>query len=163
MTVTKARHLLVTEAGIDLNSFNFGYPHTRTTFNSYILQLPNGDYSIYRPWQWNHLCFAWSEGGKSKMVLVQFFLIKYRVFHLLRDLGWVDFPFLMFHCLPNSAWADGNQWVESTKQLHNTVEHPNPSQPNPGLRADETLCTVKVMFQFCVFTEWRVPKYKPRG
>ena len=71
MTVTKARHLLVTEAGIDLNSFNFGSPHTRTTFNSYILQLPNGDYSIYRPWQWNHLCFAWSEGGKSKMVLVR--------------------------------------------------------------------------------------------
>ena len=31
-----------------INVFNFGYPMSKTTFNSYILQLPDGDYSIYR-------------------------------------------------------------------------------------------------------------------
>ena len=42
------RHLLVHDAGMYINVFNFGYPMTKRAFNSYILQLPNGDYSIYR-------------------------------------------------------------------------------------------------------------------
>ena len=70
----EGRHLLITEAGMNINPFNFGSPHTRTTFNSYILQLPDASYDIYRPWQWNHLCFAWSSGGKSKIVLVMFMI-----------------------------------------------------------------------------------------
>ena len=32
----------------------------------------------------------------------------YRVDHLFADLSWVDWDFLMFHRLFNSAWADGN-------------------------------------------------------
>ena len=66
----EGRNLLMAEAGMNINPFNFGTPHTRTTFNSYILQLPDASYDIFRPWQWNHLCFAWSLGGKSKIVLV---------------------------------------------------------------------------------------------
>ena len=42
------RHFLVHDAGMHINVFNLGYPMTKTTFNSYILQLPDGDYSIYR-------------------------------------------------------------------------------------------------------------------
>ena len=68
-----------------LSTFNIGYPHTRTTFNSYILQLPNGDYSVYRPKQWNHLCFAWSSGGKSKMVLVGMNQIFQKITHLFKQ------------------------------------------------------------------------------
>ena len=45
----------------------------------------------------------------------------------------------MFHCLPNSAWADWNL-AEAAVQLGKMVEHPNQSQPNPGLRADESPC-----------------------
>ena len=66
----EGRHLLMHEAGMNIVPFNFGFPHTRTTFNSYILQLPDESFDIYRPWQWNHICFAWSSGGKSKIVLV---------------------------------------------------------------------------------------------
>ena len=47
----------------------------------------------------------------------------------------------MFHCLPSSDWADGN-WAEVAVQLGKMVEHPNQSQPNPGLRADESPCTI---------------------
>ena len=46
----------------------------------------------------------------------------------------------MFHCLPNYAWADGNV-AEAAGQLGKMVEHPNPSQPKPGPRADGTLCS----------------------
>ena len=70
MPADEGRWLLMHEAGMNVNPFNFGYPPTRTTYNSYIPQLPDASYDIYRPWQWNHLCFAWSSGGKSKLVLV---------------------------------------------------------------------------------------------
>ena len=72
---TKQRHFLVTTAGLHISVFNIGYPHERGTFNSYILQLPNGDFSIYKPRQWNHLCYAWSSGGRSKIMLVYEFQI----------------------------------------------------------------------------------------
>ena len=39
----------------------------------------------------------------------------------------------MFHCLPNSDWADGNL-AEVAGQLGQMVEHRNLSQPNPDLR-----------------------------
>ena len=51
----------------------------------------------------------------------------------------------MVHCLPNSAWADGNL-AEETGQLGKMVEHPNPSQPNPGLRAHESPCSLPFIF-----------------
>lgn len=44
----RKRRFLYHDAGMHINVFNFGYPLTKTTFNSYILQLPDGDYSIYR-------------------------------------------------------------------------------------------------------------------
>ena len=47
----------------------------------------------------------------------------------------------MFLCLPNSAWADRNL-AEVAVQLGNMVEPPSQSQPNPGLRADESPCKV---------------------
>ena len=46
----------------------------------------------------------------------------------------------MFHCLPDSAWADGNL-AEVVRQLGKKVEHRNQIQPNPGLRAHGTPCT----------------------
>ena len=53
------------------SSFSFGAPKTRKTFNSYIFQFPNGEYRyIINPREWNHFCFAWSSGGRSKVVLV---------------------------------------------------------------------------------------------
>ena len=49
----------------------FGNPRTWTTFASYILQNPNGKYRyLINPREWNHLCFAWKSGGKTKIVLV---------------------------------------------------------------------------------------------
>ena len=33
--------------------------------------------------------------------------------------------------------------AEAAGQLGNMVKHPNESQPNPGLRADESPCIVK--------------------
>ena len=45
----------------------------------------------------------------------------------------------MFNCLPNSAWADWNS-AEVAVQPGKLVEHPNQSQLNPGLRADESPC-----------------------
>ena len=45
----------------------------------------------------------------------------------------------MFHCLPDSAWADGNL-AEAAGQLGKLVEHRNQSQPNPGLRSLGTPC-----------------------
>ena len=46
----------------------------------------------------------------------------------------------MLHCLPSFAWADGNL-AEAAVQLDKMMEHPNQSQPNPGLRADESPCS----------------------
>ena len=63
-------YLLASDAGMNIAVLNFGSPHTTTTFNSYILQSPDGRYELYRPWQWNHYCFSWSSGGRSKIVLV---------------------------------------------------------------------------------------------
>ena len=61
--------LFTTSAGMDSSNLNFGHPQTRTTFTGYIPYLPDGEYSIYSPRQWNHICFAWSSGGKSKFVV----------------------------------------------------------------------------------------------
>ena len=38
----------------------------------------------------------------------------------------------VLHCLPDSAWADGNL-AEAAGELGKMVEHRNQSQPNPGL------------------------------
>ena len=46
----------------------------------------------------------------------------------------------MFHCLPNSAWADGNL-AERAGQVGKMVEHRN---PNPGPRPVEPLCNTDV-------------------
>ena len=48
----------------------------------------------------------------------------------------------MLHCLPDSAWADGNL-AEVAGQLDKRVEHLNQSQPDPGPRADRTPCRYK--------------------
>ena len=45
----------------------------------------------------------------------------------------------MHHCLPDSAWADGNL-AEVAGQLGKMVEHRNLSQPNPGLTSLGTPC-----------------------
>ena len=62
--------LLQTSAGNAISGFIFGYPVTKTTYSGYILN-DDGEYSIYKPRQWNNLCFSWSSGGKSKVVLVR--------------------------------------------------------------------------------------------
>ena len=64
------RKLLDTTAGMHISIFVFGYPVTKTTFSGYILN-DDGDYSIYKPRQWNHLCMSWSSGGPTKIVLVK--------------------------------------------------------------------------------------------
>ena len=46
----------------------------------------------------------------------------------------------MFHCLPDSAWADGNM-AEAAGQLGKMGEHSNESKPNPVARADGSPCT----------------------
>ena len=48
----------------------------------------------------------------------------------------------MFHCLPNSAWADGNL-AEAARSWARWVKHQNHSQPNPCLRAHGTPCRGK--------------------
>ena len=65
--------------------------------------------------------------------------LKYKVIHLIWDLGWGWLGFWAFHCLTLSAWADGNL-AEAAVQLGKKVEHPNKSQPNPGPQADGTPC-----------------------
>ena len=49
----------------------------------------------------------------------------------------------MFRCLPNSAWSDWNL-AEVAVQLGKMVAHPNQSQPNPCLRADESPSSLNV-------------------
>ena len=65
----------------------------------------------------------------------------------------------MFHCLPNFSWADWNL-AEVAVQLGKMVEHSNQSQPNPGLRADESPCTCTFIMAFrpllAVFFEFPV-------
>ena len=63
------RKLIDTTAGLHVSFFVFGHPVGRGSYATYILDI-DGDYSFYRPRQWNHLCFAWSSGGPSKLVLV---------------------------------------------------------------------------------------------
>ena len=58
----------------------------------------------------------------------------------------------MFHCLPNFAWADWNL-AEVAGQLGKMVEHPNQSQPNPGLRADESPCILQCNIIMCLAKE----------
>jgi hypothetical protein len=60
-----------------MSSLDFGYPHTRTTFNSYLLRDPKdgkrdpkGGYDIYTPHVWQHFCFSFKKGGHSRVVLV---------------------------------------------------------------------------------------------
>ena len=65
------RKLLETTAGMYISIFVFGYPVAKTSFSGYILN-DNGDYSIYKPRQWNHLCMSWSSGGPTKIVLVRY-------------------------------------------------------------------------------------------
>ena len=55
-------------------------------------------------------------------------------------LGWLEF--CAFHCLPNSAWADGNL-AEAARSWARWVKHQNHSQPNPCLRAHGTPCRGK--------------------
>ena len=62
------------------------------------------------------------------------------MYHLLVD--WVD-EFLVLHCLPNSARADGNL-AEAAGQGGKRAEHPNQSKPNPCPRADGTPCTIEI-------------------
>ena len=64
------KRLFETTAGMYNSNFIFGYPVTKTTFSGYILNN-DGDYSIYKPRQWNHLCMSWSSGGPTKIVLVR--------------------------------------------------------------------------------------------
>ena len=65
----------------------------------------------------------------------------YRVTHLLQDLGRVDFDFICSTVCPVlfGLMGIGQKW------LCKMVKHPNQSQPNPGLRADESRCTFKSM------------------
>ena len=47
----------------------------------------------------------------------------------------------VFHCLPSSAWADGNL-AEGAGQINNMVEKPNPYQPNQGPQPPESPCSL---------------------
>ena len=70
------RKLLETTAGLHVSIFVFGYPVEKNSHTGYILNF-DGDYSFYKPRQWNHLCFAWSSGGPSKVMLVGRIFLKY--------------------------------------------------------------------------------------
>ena len=49
--------------------------------------------------------------------------------------------FQVFHCLPNSACADGNL-AGMAGQLGQTGEHPNQSQHKPGPRPPDSPCVI---------------------
>ena len=57
---------------------------------------------------------------------------------------------LILHCLPSSAWTDGNL-AEATVM----VEHPNQRKPNPGLGADESPCSSKKVNRPKAALVWR--------
>jgi hypothetical protein len=57
------------EASSSLSVLNYGYPHTRSTFNSYLLREDDGNYEIYTPYTWNHICYSFKTGGESRVVL----------------------------------------------------------------------------------------------
>ena len=65
-----SRELLKMSASSQISVLNFGYPATRTTFNSYLLRDIDGNYEIYSPYVWNHVCFSFTKGGYSRVVLV---------------------------------------------------------------------------------------------
>ena len=58
----------------------------------------------------------------------------------------------MFHCLPDSAWADG-KLAEAAGQLGKMVEHPNQSQPNPGSPGDVSPCIVCPIFPWSLLLQ----------
>ena len=55
---------------------------------------------------------------------------KYRVTHLLANLGWAEFDFGCSTSLPGSAWADG-KFAELAEQLGKMVEHPKSKSTQP--------------------------------
>ena len=65
-----SRDLLFMTASSQISVVNFGYPATRTTYNSYLLRDREGNYDIYSPYVWNHVCFSFERGGYSRVVLV---------------------------------------------------------------------------------------------
>ena len=65
-----SRDLLKMSASSRISVLNFGYPATRTTFNSYLLRDNSGDYEVFRPFVWNHICFTFKKGSYSRIVLV---------------------------------------------------------------------------------------------
>ena len=65
-----ARAVLFVRVSTAVSPFNFGYPYTRTTFNSYLMQDRTGSYDFFHPYIWNHLCFSWGQGKPSTLMLV---------------------------------------------------------------------------------------------
>ena len=63
----------------------------------------------------------------------------YRVFHLLRDLGWVDLDWGVSQLHPSRFCQNS---ISPSRIGRHTVEHPKSmsTQPNPGIRSDETPC-----------------------
>ena len=66
-----AREVLFARVNTAVSPFNFGYPYTRTTFNSYLMRDGvTGSYDFFHPYIWNHLCFSWGQGKPSTLMLV---------------------------------------------------------------------------------------------
>ena len=66
-----ARSVLLAQASTTVSPFNFGYPYSRTTFNSYLMRDGvTGSYDFFHPYIWNHLCFSWGQGKPSTLMLV---------------------------------------------------------------------------------------------
>ena len=68
-----------------------------------------------------------TDGSKNVFLRVNRLLTRREI---MSDVQWLDL------C---SAWTDGNL-AEAAVQLGEMVEYRNKSQPNPGLRADESPC-----------------------
>ena len=63
--------LILSRIASHLTFFNFGYPATRTTYNSYLLRYANtNDYNIFSPFVWNHMCLSWERGKEARIALV---------------------------------------------------------------------------------------------
>ena len=64
--------LILSRIASHLTFFNFGYPATRTTYNSYLLRYANtNNYNIFSPFVWNHMCLSWERGKEARIVLVR--------------------------------------------------------------------------------------------
>ncbi len=50
-----------------LSVFDFGYDDA---YSSYLLQNHEGSYSVFAPYLWSHLCYAFKKPGESRLVLV---------------------------------------------------------------------------------------------